>query len=97
MAFSIKINGTDHTVDVDADTPLLWFLRDVLGMTGTKFCGVGLCGACTVHVAGAATRARKRLAASANPERQRLRPRSPTRSLRRLVSVCESSQWTRLS
>src|SRR6266478_6195111 len=57
MAFIIKINGTDHTVDVDADTPLLWVLRDVLGMTGTKFgCGVGLCGACTVHVAGAATR-----------------------------------------
>jgi len=57
MAFTIKINGTDHTVDVDADTPLLWVLRDVLGMTGTKFgCGVGLCGACTVHVAGAATR-----------------------------------------
>jgi len=41
MAFTIKINGTDHTVDVDADTPLLWVLRDVLGMTGTKFgCGV---------------------------------------------------------
>jgi aerobic-type carbon monoxide dehydrogenase small subunit (CoxS/CutS family) len=57
MAFTIKINGTDHTVDVDGDTPLLWVLRDVLGMTGTKFgCGVGLCGACTVHVAGNATR-----------------------------------------
>src|SRR5207302_8396625 len=57
MAFTIKINGTDHTVDVDADTPLLWVLRDVLGMTGTKFgCGAGLCGACTVHLAGAAIR-----------------------------------------
>ncbi|WP_298885343.1 (2Fe-2S)-binding protein [uncultured Bradyrhizobium sp.] len=51
MAFKLKINGTLHDVDVDGDTPLLWVLRDVLGMTGTKFgCGQGLCGACTVHV-----------------------------------------------
>jgi len=46
-----------HEVDVDGDTPLLWVLRDVLGMTGTKFgCGQALCGACTMHVDGAATR-----------------------------------------
>ena len=57
MAFTIKVNGTDHQVDVDGDTPLLWVLRDVLGMTGTKFgCGAALCGACTVHIAGVATR-----------------------------------------
>jgi isoquinoline 1-oxidoreductase alpha subunit len=53
MAFAIKINGTTHSLDVDADTPLLWVLRDVLGMTGTKFgCGIAQCGACTVHIDG---------------------------------------------
>jgi isoquinoline 1-oxidoreductase subunit alpha len=57
MAYAIKINGVSHTVDVDDDTPLLWVLRDVLGMTGTKFgCGMALCGACTVHIDGAPTR-----------------------------------------
>jgi isoquinoline 1-oxidoreductase alpha subunit len=57
LAFVIKINGTDHSVDVDDDTPLLWVLRDVLGMTGTKFgCGMALCGACTVHMDGSPIR-----------------------------------------
>ena len=57
MAFTIKVNGQTHDVDVDGDTPLLWVLRDVLGMTGTKFgCGIALCGACTVHIDGEATR-----------------------------------------
>jgi isoquinoline 1-oxidoreductase subunit alpha len=57
MAFSINVNGNAHSVDVDGDTPLLWVLRDVLGMTGTKFgCGMALCGACTVHIDGVATR-----------------------------------------
>jgi isoquinoline 1-oxidoreductase alpha subunit len=57
MSFTIKVNGKDHAVDADGDTPLLWVLRDILGMTGTKFgCGQALCGACTVHIDGAATR-----------------------------------------
>ena len=57
MATTIKINGINHAVDVDDDTPLLWVLRDVLGMTGTKFgCGQALCGACTVHIDGTPTR-----------------------------------------
>jgi isoquinoline 1-oxidoreductase alpha subunit len=57
LAFTIKVNGVEHHVDVDGDTPLLWALRDVLGMTGTKFgCGMALCGACTVHLNGVAAR-----------------------------------------
>ena len=57
MAYTINVNGVDRAVDVDGDTPLLWVLRDVVGMTGTKFgCGIGQCGACTVHLNGAATR-----------------------------------------
>ena len=57
MAYQLKVNGDVRSVDVDGDTPLLWVLRDVLGMTGTKFgCGPALCGACTVHLDGAQTR-----------------------------------------
>jgi len=53
----INVNGTIATVDVGPDTPLLWVLRDTLGLTGTKYgCGMGLCGACTVHLDGEAVR-----------------------------------------
>jgi len=54
----LSINGAHHAVNVEPDTPLLWVLRDVLGLTGTKFgCGVAQCGACTVHLDGVAVRA----------------------------------------
>jgi isoquinoline 1-oxidoreductase subunit alpha len=53
MQFKLNINGAARAVEVEEDTPLLWVLRDVLGMTGTKFgCGMALCGACTVHLDG---------------------------------------------
>lgn len=57
MTINVSINGENHEVDVEPDTPLLWVIRDALGMTGTKFgCGIMQCGACTVHVDGVATR-----------------------------------------
>lgn len=58
MPLTLRINGRAVMVDAAADTPLLWILRDELGLTGTKYgCGMGLCGACTVHVAGQPVRA----------------------------------------
>jgi len=57
LAFTLTINGVDHAVEAPDDTPLLWVLRDELGMTGTKFgCGVAACGACTVQIDGEAVR-----------------------------------------
>jgi isoquinoline 1-oxidoreductase subunit alpha len=54
---TLTVNGSTHTVTVEPDMPLLWVLRDLLGLTGTKFaCGAGLCGACTVHLASAPVR-----------------------------------------
>jgi aerobic-type carbon monoxide dehydrogenase small subunit (CoxS/CutS family) len=53
----LVVNGKAHAIDVASDTPLLWVLRDTLGLTGTKYgCGMGLCGACTVHLEGEAVR-----------------------------------------
>lgn len=58
MAMTLNLNGKDHTVDVSPDTPLLWVIRDHLGLTGTKYsCGVGQCGACSVLMDGKMTRA----------------------------------------
>ncbi len=57
MAVTLKVNGKTHTLDVEPDMPLLWALRDELGLTGTKFgCGIAQCGACTVHINGTAMR-----------------------------------------
>jgi isoquinoline 1-oxidoreductase subunit alpha len=57
MPVSFIVNGEPHTVEADADTPLLWVLREQLGLTGTKFgCGIAACGACTVHLNGVPTR-----------------------------------------
>jgi len=57
MAYTLKINGQSHEVDVEPETPLLWVIRDSIGLTGTKYgCGIAECGACTVHVDGQAIR-----------------------------------------
>ena len=54
---ALSVNGQSHEVDVEPDTPLLWVLRDTIGLTGTKYgCGIGQCGACTVHLGGVPTR-----------------------------------------
>ena len=66
MAFALIVNGTRHNVDADPQTPLLWIIRDHIGLTGTKFsCGIGQCGACTLHVDGRAVRSCSVPAASA--------------------------------
>ena len=58
MPITLTVNGTDHAVDLPAEVPLLWVLRDALSLTGTKYgCGVAACGACTVHIDGEAVRA----------------------------------------
>ncbi len=57
MPYNLTINGQSHSVDADPSTPLLWVLRDHLGLTGTKYgCGIAQCGACTVHIDGTPTR-----------------------------------------
>jgi aerobic-type carbon monoxide dehydrogenase small subunit (CoxS/CutS family) len=58
MAITLKINSSSYTVDVEPETPLLWVLRDTIGLTGTKYgCGVAMCGACTIHLDGLPVRA----------------------------------------
>jgi isoquinoline 1-oxidoreductase alpha subunit len=67
MAITLTVNGREHALDIDRDTPLLWVIRDTLGLTGTKFgCGIAACGACTVHVNGRAERSCMMPIAAAN-------------------------------
>ena len=80
MAITFALNGKSQSVDVHPQTPLLWVLRDTLGYTGTKFgCGMALCGACTVHVNGNATRACVTPIATFGPNRSRSRSTSSVR------------------
>ena len=66
MTLDLNVNGTRHTVDADPQTPLLWVIRDYIGLTGTKFsCGIGQCGACTLHVDGQPVRSCNSPAATA--------------------------------
>jgi aerobic-type carbon monoxide dehydrogenase small subunit (CoxS/CutS family) len=70
MTISLTVNNKSYQLDVAPDTPLLWAVRDTLGLTGTKYgCGMGLCGACTVHLDGAAHRACQTPIASVGPKR----------------------------
>ncbi|HEY9230226.1 MAG TPA: (2Fe-2S)-binding protein [Gemmatimonadaceae bacterium] len=80
MAITFKVNGQSRTVDVPADMPLLWVLRDVLDLKGTKFgCGISQCGACTVHVNGAVVRScQRRVATVAGAEVTTIEGLSPT-------------------
>jgi isoquinoline 1-oxidoreductase subunit alpha len=68
---SLTINGTVHEVDVEPDTPLLWVIREQVGLTGTKYsCGIAQCGACTVHVDGVATRSCTLPVSAVTPEQR---------------------------
>ena len=93
MPYQLNLNGRSTTVDVPADMPLLWVIRDVLGMKGTKFgCGAGLCGACTVHLNGRAVRSCQ------TPVSARRTHRSPrlkgSRRTERMPSSSHGRNWT---
>ncbi len=82
MAFQLTVNGRSSTVDVPADTPLLWVIRDVLNLKGTKYgCGIGQCGACTVHLNGKAVRSCQ-TPVSARPKRPSPRSKGYRRTAR---------------
>ena len=71
MAITLRINGTERSVDAEPDTPLLWVLREQIGLTGTKYgCGIAQCGACTVHIDGVATRSCAMPVSAVTPEQQ---------------------------
>src|SRR2546427_1746636 len=81
MPYKLTVNGQSKTVDVPPDMPLLWVLRDVLNMKGTKFgCGIGQCGACTVHIGGQARRACQTQISAVNAPVMTIEGLSPDRS-----------------
>ena len=94
MAIQLTVNGRKHEVDVEPDTPLLWVLRDTLGLTGTKYgCGIAQCGACTVHVDGMAMRscvARSATMREARSPRSRACQARPPKRFRRRGSSSTS-------
>ena len=82
MPYTIQVNGERRTVDVEAETPLLWVLRDELDLKGTKFgCGMALCGACTVHLDGVPTRACITPIAAVGAARAKVHGRCPLHSI----------------
>ena len=98
----LNVNGVEHTIDADPDMPLLWALRDLLGLTGTKFgCGEALCGACTVHLDGEARALVRdagaaRAAGTRSPRSRGSRPTATTRCSRPGSSwACRSAATAR--
>ena len=93
MAITLKVNGTTHSLDIEPEMPLLWALRDELGLTGTKFgCGVAACGACTVHVDGVATRTCVTPVEAVDGARSPPSRASPPRQARRRACLPPSSR-----
>ena len=90
MSIKLTVNGRSQTVDVAGDTPLLWVLRDVLNMKGTKYgCGVAYCGACTVHLNGKAVRSCQTAVSAAANERS-----PPWKGFRRTGRIrCSKPGW----
>ena len=83
MNLTLSVNGTSHQVDVEPETPLLWVLRDTIGLTGTKYgCGIAQCGACMVHIDGQAVKSCNVNAAAATMQREPRRNRLRTFALR---------------
>ena len=97
MAFDLNVNGTRHTVDADPQTPLLWVIRDHVGLTGTKFsCGIGQCGACTVHVDGQPVRSCS-VPAAARPSAKESRRSKESRRMATIRSRSPGRNSIRLS